>query len=92
MAYDGERGQTKVYVKVNSDFDTTGYMLPRSITWQDGRSFPIDSVRDCRPVSDRPGRSCYTILIKGAEKHLYFEKSEQLHASCCGRWWVDSAS
>ena len=36
----------KVFVKVNSDFDTTGYMQPRSITWLDGRSFPIDAVRD----------------------------------------------
>ena len=50
----------KVFVKVNSDFDTTGYMQPRSITWLDGRSFPIDAVRDCRPVSDHPERSCYT--------------------------------
>ena len=36
----------RVYVKVNSDFDTTGYMQPRSITWLDGRTFPIDVVRN----------------------------------------------
>ena len=82
----------KVFVKVNSDFDTTGYMQPRSITWLDGRSFPIDAVRDCRPVSDHPERSCYTIIIKGEEKRLYFDRSEPLHASCCGRWWVETAS
>ena len=29
----------RTYVKVNSDFDATGYMQPRSITWQDGRTF-----------------------------------------------------
>jgi len=33
----------KVYVKVNSDFDSTGYIQPKSITWADGRTFKIDS-------------------------------------------------
>lgn len=36
----------RVYVKVNSDFDATGYMMPRSITWHDGRVFRIETVRD----------------------------------------------
>ena len=34
----------RVYVKVNSDFDSTGYMQPKSITWADGRTFAIDAV------------------------------------------------
>ena len=51
----------RVFVKVNSDFDTTGCMQPRSITWLDGRTFQIDSVRDCRPISESLSRSCYTI-------------------------------
>ena len=29
----------RVYVKVASEFDSTGYMLPTSITWADGRTF-----------------------------------------------------
>ena len=41
----------RIYVNVNSDFDATGYMLPRSITWKDGRTFRIESVRDYRPAS-----------------------------------------
>ena len=40
----------RVYVKVNSDFDSTGYMQPKSITWADGRTFAIDAVRDFRPA------------------------------------------
>ena len=36
----------KIYVKVNSDFDSTGYMMPRTITWADGRTFKIDEVKD----------------------------------------------
>ena len=33
------RKTEKVYVKVNSDFDATGYMQPRQITWGDGRTY-----------------------------------------------------
>lgn len=36
----------KVYVKVNSDFDSTGYMQPRSITWADARTFQIEAIKD----------------------------------------------
>lgn len=28
----------QIYVKVNSDFDSTGYMKPKTITWDDGRT------------------------------------------------------
>ena len=31
----------RVYVKVTSEFDATGYMQPRAITWADGRTFAI---------------------------------------------------
>ena len=34
----------RVYVKVNANFDSTGYMQPRSIMWSDGRVFNIDKV------------------------------------------------
>ena len=40
------RKTEKIYVKVNSDFDATGYMQPRQITWGDGRTYPIEQVRD----------------------------------------------
>ena len=35
----------RVYVRVASEFDSTGYMQPTSITWADGRTFPIESGR-----------------------------------------------
>ena len=47
------RKTEKVYVKVNSDFDATGYMQPRQITWGDGRTYPIEQVRDFRPANTR---------------------------------------
>ena len=82
----------KVYIKVNSDFDSTGFMQPRSITWSDGRTFPIESVRDFRPASsiqnDRHG-DCYTVLIHGEERHLFFERTDALFSSRFGRWFVE---
>ena len=65
----------RVYVKVASEFDSTGYMQPTSITWADGRAFPIETVRDFRPAgtadNDCNG-DCFTVLIQGQEKHLFF--------------------
>jgi hypothetical protein len=82
----------KVYVKVNSDFDATGYMVPRTITWADGRIFTIDEVKDFRPASKLVrGHSgdCYTVMIRGEEKFLFFEKTSDLFAARCGRWFVE---
>ena len=56
------RRKEKVYVKVNSDFDATGYMQPCKITWSDGRTYPIEQVRDFRPantIADLPGGLLY---------------------------------
>lgn len=82
----------KVYVKVNSDFDSTGYMMPRTITWADGRTFVIDEVKDFRPASTLSGNhsgDCFTVIIHGEEKHLFFEKTNSLFASRFGRWFVE---
>ena len=83
--------QKRVYVKVNSDFDSTGYMQPKTITWQDGRIFTIDSVRDFRPSKSEGGIKTggrYTVVIKGEERYLFFEKTGEIHASRFGRWYV----
>ena len=83
----------RVYVKVNTDFDLTGYMMPRSIIWSDGRIFTIEAVRDFRPASSfekKRSGDCYTVLIRGEEKHLFFEKTSGLFASRVGRWFVET--
>ncbi len=82
----------KVYVKVNVDVDVTGYMCPRSIIWSDGRCFKIESVRNFRPssavVKGRTG-DCYTVVIHGAERLLFFEKTDSVFSSSFGRWFVE---
>ena len=75
------RPAKKIYVSVNSFFDTTGYMRPTSILWPDGRVFPIEQIRDYRPAepSDSFFGDCYTIIIRGQEK---FQSSVVLAAGC----------
>ena len=82
----------KIYVNVLSVFDTVGFMQPRAIIWKDGRTFRIDSVKDYRPASFfRPGMrgDCYTVVIRGETKHLFFEKTGDEFASRVGRWYVE---
>ena len=82
----------RVYVKANSDFDSTGYMQPKSITWADGRTFPIDAVRDFRPAGTANNNfsgDCFTVLIQGQEKHLFFEHIDRRFSGRIGRWFVE---
>lgn len=82
----------KVYVTVDASFDSTGYMQPCSITWPDGRSFPIESVKDFRPAgmlgTGLPG-DCYTVIIHGQERYLFFERTDSFFSSRFGRWFVE---
>lgn len=52
----------KIYVKVDSTFDPTGFMQPTSITWSDGRTFPIETVRDFRPAGTLITVTLVTVL------------------------------
>ena len=82
----------RIYVKVNSDFDSTGAVTPRAIIWSDGRIFRIDAVRDFRPASTMgTGHSCdcFTVIIHGEEKHLYFERIDAHYGGRVGRWWIE---
>ena len=92
MSYQKASSPERVYVKVNSDFDATGAMTPRAIIWKDGRVFHIDAIRDFRPASAlERGRQgdCYTVMIKGEEKYLFFERTNAAEKSRLGRWWVE---
>ena len=80
----------RVYVRVTSDFDPTGYMQPRAITWPDGRVFEIEAVRSFRPAGGRLPLDCYTIVIRGREKQLFFERAGKDFACRLGRWYVET--
>ena len=42
----------RIYVKVDTIFDLTGYMHPKRIIWSDGRSFDIEACRPCSVTLD----------------------------------------
>ena len=78
----------RTYVKVDTSFDTTGFMRPRSIIWQDGRVLKIKSVKDLCPV----GRNeRYTVVIRGEQRYPYFERPSELLPFRFGRWYVKCA-
>lgn len=82
----------RIYVKVNSDIDQTGYMQPRSITWKDGRVFPIEEVTSFRPASairSELSGDCYIVKIHGEEKALFFERTDPRLQSRIGRWFIE---
>lgn len=83
----------RIFVKVTSIFDSTGYMQPLEIIWKDGRVFKIDSITDFRPASSLSKNlpeDCYTVIIKREEKHLFFERTAPLFSGRVGRWFVES--
>ena len=78
------------YVMVNSVFDRTGEMSPREIIWKDGRKFQIECIRDVKPVTPDPEerKDCYTVIIAGQTKQLFFERLDQRIFRQPGRWFV----
>ncbi len=80
----------RIYVKVSSDFDSTGYMQPKTITWDDGRTFIIEEIKDFRPAGlTGCSGDCYTVIIQGQEKHLFFERTDPSFSARFGRWFVE---
>lgn len=88
-----KRQRKRIYVRVNSDFDPTGFMQPRAVIWSDGRVFSIEEIRDFRPaatISPDLAGDCYTVIINGEEKHLFFERGDDRFPCRFGRWFVEN--
>ena len=67
-------------------------MLPRKITWEDGREYEIDRVSDIRQAAAmRAGGQGdrYTIYVQGKQSYLFFERSPNQTGNCIGRWFVE---
>ena len=82
----------KVYVAVRVEFDEYGVMYPREITWEDGEKYEIDRVIDIRqaPAIKAGGQGDrYTIMVKGQQSYLFFERSTNLTGNVIGRWFVE---
>lgn len=82
----------KVYVQVNADFTSDGTMLPRVIVWEDGERYTIDRVTDIRQAAAMKAGGQgdrYTVIIKGHQSYLFFERSAELTGNNIGRWFVE---
>jgi hypothetical protein len=84
--------EKRVYVDVDATFDRFGRILPRALVWEDGCRYEIDRVLHVRPaVAARAGSGGdrYTIIVRGRESYLYFERSDDLMGVHLGRWFVE---
>ncbi len=84
--------QPKVYVDVKASFDTFGNIIPTEITWEDGRRYQIEKVKAVRHAAAmRSGGQSdkYTIMIRGKESYLYFERNTDHSVWNLGRWFVE---
>lgn|GEM_PF-127540 len=82
----------KVYVAVKTDFAPDGTMLPREITWEDGKRFEIDRVLDIRQAAAMKAGGQgdrYTVRIQGKQSYLFFERSTNQTGNNIGRWFVE---
>lgn len=54
----------KVYVDVLAEFSKDGLLIPKEITWEDGRKYEITRVRDKRRAAST--RAGHKLFLKGA--------------------------
>ena len=76
-------GRVKRYVSVTARMDEDGRVRPLSIQWYDGKTYPIDEVKDVRRASSRKVGGdgiCYTIRIGNNVTYLFYEDP---------RWFVE---
>ena len=82
----------KVYVEVDASFREDGYMLPKSLVWEDGTTYKIDKVIDIRQAAAMKAGGQgdrYTIIINVKQSYLFFERSTNLSGNVIGRWFVE---
>ena len=61
----------KVPVGVLVQFAPNAIAHPLSVTWEDGRVYPVEEVLDLRPARTSPDRFRYTVRIYNQETYLY---------------------
>lgn len=82
----------KFYVRVHAKFNANGEITPFAMKWN-GKFLPIEKVVCVKESSSlssgNPLESCFTVIINGQEKHLYFERPNPLFKTdVVGRWYV----
>lgn len=68
----------KVYVQVTADFFPDGQLRPTMITWEDGRKFQIEKIKDVRRAASLKAGGTgirYTCEILGSAHYLFYEEN-----------------
>ena len=68
----------KVFVNVLARYDTEGGIVPVSVTWEDGRTFPVDRVLEMRPAASLKVGGAglrYRVRIGRSETYLFLEEN-----------------
>lgn len=66
----------KVYVDVLAEFSKDGLLIPKEITWEDGRKYEIIRVKDKRRAASTKAGGVgerYTCVVDGKEIFLFYE-------------------
>ena len=74
----------KVFVNVLARYDTEVGIVPVSVTWEDGRTFPVDRVLEMRPAASLKVGGAglrYRVRIGRSETYLFLEEN---------RWFVEA--
>lgn len=86
---------SKIYVRVSADFDKEGFVHPRSIIWSDGHVYPIDriiSIKHMHASKAGGDGDCFTIIVGGQTRQLFYERFRELEGNHVGRWFVEKTA
>ena len=82
----------RVYVDVKAAFNAAGNLMPLDIKWVDGTVFEIDKVTDIRQAAAMKAGGQgdrYTVVIRGKQSYLFFERNASIAGNNIGRWFVE---
>ena len=68
----------KTYVQVTADFYPDGRLRPSVITWNDGKEYHIDQIKQIQRMDSQhvPGTGiCYICMIWGRPCRLFYEEN-----------------
>lgn len=80
---EGISGRVKRYVSATARMDEDERVRPLSIQWHDGKTYPVDEVKDVRRASSRKVGGdgiFYTVRIGNKVTYLFYENP---------RWFVE---
>lgn len=69
----------KVYVDVTVKITKEGLIVPKTITWENGKSFDIMRIQDSQRMASLKAGGVgirYTVIIDNKEAYLYLEEDK----------------